>query len=216
LIKQGHSRWGRWWLLYGLSAVAVVVCLPHLSGGLHGVIRAIESHLTAASGPGPKVGAGTGEVADVPDRVVHSVAQHLTGVPGVDELVVLPKDGGYLVSATVNLTSTTAGSQRTAIAGDVASFFSGIFASDPHIREGQLYLLSDGQIVASAGLGVDAYRKLHVTAMSGDALNLTEEMKGQPQVNAGGANDCWFQVNVNGLDETAAPTARSASGPGGD
>ncbi|WP_155836310.1 hypothetical protein [Alicyclobacillus herbarius] len=140
---------------------------------------------------------------DVPNSVVSAVARHVGVVPGLDELVVLPRGNGYLVSATVNLSTGDAGKVRWTIARDVQTFFTELFASNKDVVEGELSFLSsgsgdNGEVIASAGLGRAAYQKLSVSAMGGDGIQFTDLMS-RSQADHGNLDDCWFEVDVNQL-----------------
>ncbi|MCL6626989.1 hypothetical protein [Alicyclobacillus shizuokensis] len=198
LSQKGRGLW-----LGGLGLLLMVATVLGIAGD---ELRSTMHKLLALDAPARSVradhsagGEQASAVRDVPDSVVAAVAQHVGGIQGLDELVVLPHGNEYLVSATVNVASGDPGAERFKIAADVQTFFAGIFASDKKVQQGELSFLSaDGDIVASAGLGRHAYQAMSVSAMGKNGIWFTEQMN-RSEDDSQGVNASWFQVDVSRL-----------------
>ena len=138
---------------------------------------------------------------DVPENVVQKVTDSVSGVAGLDEMVVLPAKGGsgYSVTAQIDLGSNVVNSTDASdkIQTETSKYFTGIFSSKENVVNAEVYFLVNGQIVASAGLGKVAYGEL--TARTGTSpFDLTASLQTMPMKTGAGAENSWFEIGNMG------------------
>jgi hypothetical protein len=172
-----------------------VICMLGI-GGYYGGKTLFMVHpgtvVSSASSANPAI-----STKDVPESVVRQITGVVSGVAGIDQMVVLPAaDGdGYSVTAEIDLGSET-GSQAEIsdkIQTETTKYFTQIFSDGKEVIDAEVYFLANGQIIASAGLGTKAYHEL-VARTGTNSFNLTVSLETMPSVTGQGENNSWFEI----------------------
>jgi hypothetical protein len=134
---------------------------------------------------------------DVPEIVAKQITNSVADVAGIDQIVVLPAENtqGYSVTAQIDLGSETA--DPTELSGkiqkNISTYFRHIFSSKIDVVDAEVYFLSNGQIVASAGLGNRTYHELAAKA-GVSPYDLAVSLESMPTVTGQGENNGWFEI----------------------
>lgn len=134
---------------------------------------------------------------DVPEIVVKQITNSLADVAGIDQMVVLPAENiqGYSVTAQIDLGSETENPSELSdkIQKDISTYFKHIFSNKIDVIDAEVYFLSNGQVVASAGLGNRTYHEL--AAKTGvSPYDLAVSLESMPTVTGRGENNSWFEI----------------------
>lgn len=110
---------------------------------------------------------------DISNAVVNQVTRSVSNVSGLNDIVVLPdtKPGTYTVSAMVDLGDADENVPALwdrSVDDAVDTYFQDLFSNQFHVSEAEVYFTLDGNIVASAGLGADAYHEVATVADTGE------------------------------------------------
>lgn len=140
---------------------------------------------------------------DVPYSVQNGVMNTLSNVQQLDEVVVLgdPSQNGYDVSATVDLgdAPVLSANETAQIKADVDAFFKDLYTTRRDIKQAELFFLQNGQAVAGAGVGSDAYQKLALESSSMGTEDLTSVLQHTALNESQDPNESWIETNLNGI-----------------
>lgn len=181
-------------VMLGLLTTGYVVVDDSLVGNAPGA-----SSVVTGAGLGTTPTTASATPADVPDATVQKVASSVSDVVGLNELVVLPSaDGkGVTVSAMVDLGDHSAprSTWLPQVRRAVQQYLYGVYQSGAVVENAQVYFTQNGEIVAGAGLGKQAYLSMAAEASTGQS-NFVQTLESQPTVTNEGTKDSWFETQT--------------------
>lgn len=193
MLRAGRS-WVGGMVILGLLTAIYVLVDDSLVGGSH-----VAPSVLAGGSSGTTQNATLQTPADVPDTTVQKIASGVKGVAGLNELVVLPSaDGqGVTISAMVDLGDHSAPRSiwYPQVRSAVQQYFYGIYQSGENVESAQVYFTQNGEIVAGAGLGKQAYVGIAAEASTGQS-GLAQALESQPTVTNEGSKDSWFETQT--------------------
>lgn len=157
---------------------------------------------TGTTGGSTTVGSGAAVAQNpqgVSSAVVKQITESLKDVKGLNELVVLPAQtgSGVTVSAMVDLAdySLPQSQWSPVVQSDVQAFFNEVYQSGENVQNAQVYFTVNQKVVAGAGLGSEAYKKLSSETATGQS-GFTQALASAPTVTNQSTLDSWFQTQT--------------------
>lgn len=186
----------RTWRMVVMGAILIGAFVVADSRLFHGQPTTSGNGLPLATSTG--VVSGKADVAPS-NALVQRVTEAVGNLSGLDDMAVLPDgigDGGYLVSAIIELSDVANGNLSSAnlttvMKAMVDQYFKDVYAVSSNITQAELTFTIDGQLVGSAGLGKDAFQSMATSTMHED---IASALLNGPTRDNGNANEMWMQI----------------------